>query len=152
MTFYRHKHKTKSEWCSLVILQRHSSNLLRNKHIKCHSLTFMSAFEYCVLSTSFMPLPRKAKSCGNPSKFVSSVKRNICTEFGAFTQTGLYRATKKLQSFCFVSKTLLYNPCSYVKLSFTFLFVSLLTLLCAMTHLTHLAITSLGLFFVLTTF
>ena len=51
MTFYRHKHKTKSEWCSLVILQRHSSNLLRNKHIKCHvsrHITHKKLSEYSI--------------------------------------------------------------------------------------------------------
>ena len=69
----------------VVILQRYSSNLVRNKHIKCHSLAFMPAFEYCVISMSLMP-PRKAKSRGTPSKFVSYVKRNIancwdCNDF-----------------------------------------------------------------------
>jgi len=98
----------------------------------------MSAFEYCVLSMSFMPLPpRKAKSCGTTSKFVSYVKRNICTEFGAFMRfVPIFDLTDRT-----IPKILLYNTCSYVKLFFAFLFVSLLTLLCATTHLTHLAIT-----------
>ena len=45
----------------------------------------MSAFDYCVISMGLLR-PQKAKSRGNPSKFVFHAIRNICSKFGAFTR------------------------------------------------------------------